>query len=188
MKRSTRVGGSLRDPHARTLVGVFLDRSTAADPGTAPTGGCASRGRDEADALEALLRLAAQGLESRDRLLYELTRAGALSGGELAAAVDVPVGQIYTVLSRMRRRAWWAVTSCALVSPDAGSCQTLHDLFDPGVAFSPLVRKRVTRHLGRCPTCRDLAGDRMVELGVPSELGLRIPHRNPEPAAAAMRT
>ncbi|MCU1496418.1 MAG: putative polymerase subfamily sigma factor [Acidimicrobiales bacterium] len=114
----------------------------------------------DGDTGASLVQAAAEGLAGRDRILWELSATSTLTGAELAAAVDVPPSQIYTVLNRMRRRAWRAMAAVLLVESGAGHCPGLaHVLNRCEDAFSPLVRKRVARHLDRCARCHaEVAG------------------------------
>lgn len=153
-ERSVRLGRAVRDPRAKAVLAVVAGASPDAAADGTPGDGRATKAAGDLPTYASLVRSAAQGLAPRDRVLWELSSTSSLTGAELAAAVDVPPSQIYTVLNRMRRRAWRAMAAILLVENGAAHCRELAAVLDAcDDAFSPLVRKRVARHLDRCGRC-----------------------------------
>lgn len=158
-----RLGGAVRDATAQAVVAVVLagrgpDGSADPEegPASAPTGGTGGSRR--------LIATAAEGLAPRDRALLLLSAEARRTGAELARAVGVPPGQIYMVLHRMRHRAWRSMAAAVLLAtPAPPRCPALAAVRrDCDDDFTPLVRKRVARHLDGCQPCRAEARRRIA--------------------------
>ncbi|WP_216205334.1 sigma-70 family RNA polymerase sigma factor [Amycolatopsis aidingensis] len=108
----------------------------------------------EQAAVRDLVWSAAAGLSDRDRALLDLHLRHGLEGAELAEALGVGAGHAYVLLNRLRgqlERSLGALLIARLGRRDCTELATL--LRDWDGRFSPLVRKRVARHVDRCGTC-----------------------------------
>lgn len=104
--------------------------------------------------LRALVWSAVEGLNDRDRALIDLHLRQGLEGAELAAAMDVTPANAYVMLSRARdqvERALGALLVARRGSDDCDELATVLSGWDG--TFSPLIRKRVARHIDGCETC-----------------------------------
>jgi RNA polymerase sigma factor (sigma-70 family) len=135
--------------------------------------------------MAALIADAADGLSERDRTVLELAYRQGLNGPELAAALGVSLTHANTLVYRLRE----TMQRClgALLIAHAARHQPACLELGAIVAgwdgqFSPLIRKRIARHIDSCPTCGQQS-HRMVNLaallGGEGELTrLRASHRN----------
>lgn len=131
-------------------IGEHADRQSAdvdADTASAP-------GDVAATDITLLLRDAGGGLSERDQVLLELGDRQQLSGDELAAALGVPRSTAYTLLARARTAAKTSIGALLVARGGRAQCAELTTLLDgwDGV-FTPLVRKRVNRHVESCKVC-----------------------------------
>lgn len=107
--------------------------------------------------LAELISEAFGGLSDRDRVVYELAYRHGLDGVELARALGVSHTNANTMVGRLRsgmERSLGALLVCRSVRADPSACPELAELLVnwDGV-FSPLMRKRVTRHIEECDVC-----------------------------------
>ncbi len=110
------------------------------------------------DAVQAELRelvwAAVEGLNDRDRALIDLHLRQGLEGAELAAAMDVTPANAYVMLSRARDQVERALGALLIARKGSDDCEELAALLkDWDGTFSPLIRKRVARHIDGCAVC-----------------------------------
>lgn len=112
----------------------------------------------EQDAVQEELRelvwAAIAGLNDRDRSLLDLHMRQGLEGADLAAAMDVTTANSYVMLSRARDQVERALGALLIARRGSDECDELGELLkDWDGSFSPLIRKRVARHIDGCETC-----------------------------------
>jgi RNA polymerase sigma factor (sigma-70 family) len=103
----------------------------------------------------ALLWAAAQGLNDRDRAVLALNLQEGLDGEELAAALGVRHANPYSLVHRARAqldRALGALIIARLGRDDCAALSRLLTGWDG--ALTPLMRKRLARHLDACDVCQ----------------------------------
>lgn len=106
--------------------------------------------------LSELVWAAAAGLNGRDQALLDLQLRQGLEGQDLADAMGTSLSNSYVMLSRMRdqvERSLGALLIARLGRDDCDELDSLLTGWDGG--FSPLLRKRVARHVDGCATCSD---------------------------------
>jgi RNA polymerase sigma factor (sigma-70 family) len=138
------------------------------------------RAAEQAD-LRELVWNAAAGLSERDRALLDLHLRHGLEGAELGEAMGIPASHAYVLLSRLRdqvERALGALLVARLGRRDCAELSRLLAGWDG--RFSPLIRKRVARHVDDCDAC----GERRRAVASPLALLAAVP---PLPAPAALR-
>lgn len=106
----------------------------------------------EADEARALVWEAAGGLEDRDRDVLDLHLRHGLDGAELAAVLGVTPPQANQALHRMRERLNRSVGAALAIRHGRSDCAELRAIVGDA-ELTPLLRKRVARHLERCDTC-----------------------------------
>jgi len=110
----------------------------------------------EQHALRDLVWSAAAGLSERDRALLDLHLRQGLDGAELGEAMGVSASHAYVLLTRLRdqvERSLGALLIARLGRKDCTELDTL--LSDWDGRFSPLMRKRVARHVDACDVCSE---------------------------------
>ncbi len=135
---------TLRD-RKRQLPTDDLDQAmSAADPVDAR--------RLESTEAQALVWEAAAGLEDPDRDVLDLHLRHGLTGADLAAAMGTTAPQANQALHRMRERLNRSVGATLAIRYGRSDCDELRTIVgqDP---LTPLLRKRVARHIERCGTC-----------------------------------
>lgn len=109
---------------------------------------------DYQDELRELVWAAAEGLNDRDRSLLDLHLRQGLDGAELADAMDVTPANAYVMLSRVRDQVERSLGALLIARRGSDDCDDLADLLkDWDGGFSPLIRKRVARHIDGCDVC-----------------------------------
>ncbi|WP_182379205.1 sigma-70 family RNA polymerase sigma factor [Nocardioides sp. WS12] len=104
--------------------------------------------------LSELVWAAAEGLNDRDRALLDLHLRQGLDGAELAAAMDVTPANAYVMLSRVRDQVERSLGALLIARRGSDDCDDLAELLkDWDGGFSPLIRKRVARHIDGCDVC-----------------------------------
>jgi RNA polymerase sigma factor (sigma-70 family) len=108
-----------------------------------------------AEEASALVWAAAEGLTDRDRaVLYLNTREG-LEGSELAAALGVDHANPYSLLNRAKTQLERAVGVLLVARAGRSDCATLAAVLDGwDGALTPLLRKRIGRHVDSCVVCQ----------------------------------
>ncbi len=101
-----------------------------------------------------LLWAAAQGLNDRDRAVLALNLQEGLDGEELAAALGVRQANPYSLVHRARAQLDRALGALIIARVGRDDCPALSSLLAgwDGV-LTPLMRKRLARHLDGCETC-----------------------------------
>ncbi|MGQ0520987.1 MAG: RNA polymerase sigma factor [Actinomycetota bacterium] len=104
--------------------------------------------------LARLVQDAAGGLAARDRAVLDLHLRHGLEGAELGEALGVDAHHAAVLLSRVRDLVERSLGALLVARTGRRECPELDRLlagWDGGL--SPLLRKRVARHLDRCEVC-----------------------------------
>jgi RNA polymerase sigma factor (sigma-70 family) len=109
--------------------------------------------------LADLIADASGGLSDRDRVVLELTYRQGLDGPELAEALGVTPKNANTLVERLREtvaRSLGALLLCRRIKADPDRCPELAAIVDQWDGqLTPLLRKRVARHVDSCAICDD---------------------------------
>lgn len=106
--------------------------------------------------LVKLVWAAAAGLAERDRALLDLHVRQGLDGGDLAAAMGVPPAHAYVMLNRLRGQVERSLGALLVARTGRSDCAELAAIVGTGsVEMTPLLRKRIARHVESCETCED---------------------------------
>lgn len=109
---------------------------------------------DDLSDLRPLVLLAAEGLSERDRLLYDLHTVGRLERHEVAAAIGVRPAHAAVLVNRFEKTMARSVSALGALRRNGGRCDEIDQLAPDGPAdFDQLARKRLVRHVERCPIC-----------------------------------
>jgi RNA polymerase sigma factor (sigma-70 family) len=137
----------------------------------------------ELSAAEAadLVWAAAAGLNERDQAVLHLNLQQGLEGEDLAAALGVQHANPYSLLHRAKEQLERAVTALLVARLGRSGCDELATMLrDWDGALTPLLRKRLARHVEGCGNCqttraraRQLSALGIVPLGIPSAEALR---------------
>jgi RNA polymerase sigma factor (sigma-70 family) len=139
---------ALRRAKARKRIVPDTEVSDMPDPSAGP-----QRAAEQA-ALRELVRSAAAGLSERDRALLDLHLRQGLDGAELGEAMGVSAGHAYVLLTRLRDQVERSLGALLIARLGRKDCTALSELLsDWDGTFSPLMRKRVARHVDNCDTC-----------------------------------
>jgi RNA polymerase sigma factor (sigma-70 family) len=112
----------------------------------------AATGKVESAELRQLVWDAAAGLADDDRAVLDLHLRQGLSGGELADALGVPAEKANLMLHRMKQRMGRTIGALLVARTARRDCPDLAAVTTG--RLTPLVRKRLARHVERCRTCR----------------------------------
>jgi RNA polymerase sigma factor (sigma-70 family) len=137
---------------ARTRKRVVLDTEVGdmVDPDAGP------QRKAELSALRDLVWSAAAGLSERDRALLDLHLRQGLDGAELGEAMGVSAGHAYVLLSRLRDQVERSLGAFLIARLGRDDCAGLNGLLSGWDGrFSPVMRKRVARHVDGCAVCED---------------------------------
>ena len=108
----------------------------------------------ETAALRQLVWDAAAGLGERDRALLDLHLRQGLEGADLGDAMGVSASNAYVMMNRVRGQMERSLGALLIAKTGRDDCADLDSsLTDWDGEFSPLVRKRVARHVDNCPKC-----------------------------------
>ena len=108
----------------------------------------------ERAALRQLVWDAAAGLADRDRALLDLHLRQGLEGAELGEAMGVEPAHAYVMLNRLRAQMDRSLGALLIARLGRDDCDELEAvLADWDGRFSPLIRKRVARHVENCDVC-----------------------------------
>ncbi|MET3963646.1 RNA polymerase sigma factor (sigma-70 family) [Marmoricola sp. OAE513] len=126
----------------------------------------------ETAALQQLVWDAAAGLADRDRALLDLHLRQGLEGAELGEAMGVSAANAYVMLNRLRAQVDKSLGALLVARLGRHDCDELDALLvDWDGTFSPLIRKRVARHVENCSTCgerrKKIVSPWMLLAGVP---------------------
>ena len=106
--------------------------------------------------LTELVWAAAAGLNGRDQALLDLSLRQGLEGQDLADAMGTSLNNSYVMLSRMRDQVERSLGALLIARLGREDCDELDGLLAGWDGkFSPLLRKRVARHVDSCETCTD---------------------------------
>lgn len=132
-------------------------RSTPTDEvGDVEAGGRTPDEMASADEVAALVWVAAESLQPRDRELLELHLRHGLDGADLADVVGMTPNHLYTAMNRLKDRLAKAVGSLLVARHGSKDCPELGALLAGWDGrFDLDVRSRVTRHVEGCDTCRE---------------------------------
>lgn len=110
----------------------------------------------EREALRDLVWSAAAGLSERDRVLLDLHVRQGLDGAELGTAMGVPTSHAHVLLTRLRDQVERSLGALLIARLGRADCTGLDGLLAGWDGkFSPLLRKRVARHVDSCAVCGD---------------------------------
>jgi len=126
----------------------------------------------ERAALQQLVWDASAGLADRDRAMLDLHLRQGLDGAELGEAMGVSASNAYVMLNRLRAQVDRSLGALLIARFGRDDCEELDAvLADWDGGFSPLVRKRVARHVDDCDVCshrrRTMVSPWMLLAGVP---------------------
>lgn len=122
--------------------------------------------------LQQLVWDAAAGLADRDRALLDLHLRQGLEGAELAEAMGVTPSNAYVMLNRVKGQVERSLGALLIARLGKEDCEELSALLaDWDGTFSPLIRKRVARHVDGCDVC----GERRKVLVSPLALLAGVP-------------
>ena len=108
----------------------------------------------EQKALQALVWDAAAGLNERDRAMLDLHLRQGLDGAELGEAMGMTADNAYVGMSRLREQVERSIGALLVARDSAHTCGDLDGVLgDWDGEFTPLVRKRVARHVDKCSAC-----------------------------------
>ena len=110
----------------------------------------------ERSAAQKIVWDAAAGLADRDRAMLDLHLRQGLDGAELGEAMGVSAANAYTMLNRLRAQVDRSLGALLIARLGRDDCDELDDLLaDWDGTFSPLIRKRVSRHVEDCDVCSE---------------------------------
>src|SRR5688500_1939608 len=114
----------------------------------------------DAEAEQAMLRDlvwdASAGLADRDRAMLDLHLRQGLEGAELGEAMGVTASNAYVMLNRLKGQVERSLGALLIARLGRDDCDDLDgSLVDWDGRFSPLIRKRVARHVDDCDVCSD---------------------------------
>lgn len=139
---------ALRRAKARKRIVPDTEVSDMPDPSAGP-----QREAEQA-ALRELVWSAAAGLSERDRALLDLHLRQGLDGAELGEAMGVTANNAYVMLTRLRDQVERSLGALLIARLGRKDCPDLAILLaDWDGKFTPLMRKRVARHVDNCETC-----------------------------------
>ena len=128
-----------------------LDTMPDVTDATADAGGEASRAE-----LRALLRSAVRGLKASDQDLIELQIRQGLDVAEIAALLGVSRNHTHALLSRARDQLETSLGALLVARTGQEDCAVLSAMLEGWDGqLTVLTRKRLNRHIERCPVCAE---------------------------------
>jgi RNA polymerase sigma factor (sigma-70 family) len=113
-------------------------------------------GEVEREDLRALLRSAIRGLNTGDQDLIELQLQQGLDIAEVAAVLGVPRNHAHALLSRARDQLEISLGALLVARSGREDCAALDTMLqDWDGQLTILMRKRINRHIERCPVCAE---------------------------------
>lgn len=104
--------------------------------------------------LQQLMVDARAGLSERDQEVLDLHMRHGLDGEDLAAVLGVSTENAYKLVQRVRARVERSLGALLVARHARADCAELRELLQGwDGSFSPIVRKRVGRHVDGCDTC-----------------------------------
>jgi RNA polymerase sigma factor (sigma-70 family) len=114
-----------------------------------------SEGAERAE-LRALLRSAVRGLGAGEQDLIQLQLQQELDVAEIAAMLGVSRNHAHALLSRARAQLEVSLGALLVARSGRGDCEALGALLqDWDGQLNVLMRKRINRHIERCPACTE---------------------------------
>ena len=114
-----------------------------------------SEGAERAE-LRALLRSAVRGLGASEQDLIQLQLQQELDVAEIAAMLGVSRNHAHALLSRARAQFEISLGALLVARSGRGDCEALGALLqDWDGQLNVLMRKRINRHIERCPACTE---------------------------------
>lgn len=108
----------------------------------------------ENTALRELVWAAAAGLADRDRAMLDLHLRQGLDGAELGEAMGMSAAHAYVQLTRLRSQVERSLGALLVARTGREECPELDALLtDWDGTLTPIIRKRVARHVESCETC-----------------------------------
>jgi len=104
--------------------------------------------------LQQLVWAAVGGLSDTDRSVIDLNVRHGLEGEELADALGLSPSRSYVVVHRAKSRLEASVSALLVTKAGTEACDELRQIVGTE-EFTPLMRKRVNRHLGECEACQE---------------------------------
>ena len=106
--------------------------------------------------LRALLRSAVRGLGASEQDLIQLQLRQELDVAEIAAVLGVSRNHAHALLSRARAQLEVCMGALLVARSGRGDCEALGALLaDWDGQLTVLMRKRINRHIERCPECTE---------------------------------
>ncbi len=106
------------------------------------------------DETRRLVRDAVEGLNPSEREVLQLAGSHGLSGPELALALGVSGNHANALLSRARQQFEKSLAALIVARTGREACAVLDDMLHGWDGqLSPLLRKRIARHIENCQTC-----------------------------------
>jgi RNA polymerase sigma factor (sigma-70 family) len=106
--------------------------------------------------LRALVRDATNGLGPAEREVVELQLHQGLASGEVASVLGISRNHAHALLSRARDQLETALGVLLVARSGRRDCPVLDPLLkDWDGRLTVLLRKRINRHIGRCPVCSE---------------------------------
>jgi RNA polymerase sigma factor (sigma-70 family) len=106
--------------------------------------------------LRALLRSAVRGLGASEQDLIQLQLRQELDVAEIAAVLGVSRNHAHALLSRARAQLEVSLGALLVARSGRGDCEALGALLeDWDGQLNVLMRKRINRHIERCPECTE---------------------------------
>jgi len=128
-----------------------LDTMPDVTDATADVGGEAGRAE-----LRALLRAAVRGLNASDQDLIELQMRQGLDVAEIAAMLGVSRSHAHALLSRARDQLETSLGALLVARTGREDCAALSAMLEGWDGqLTVLLRKRLNRHVERCPVCAE---------------------------------
>jgi RNA polymerase sigma factor (sigma-70 family) len=131
--------------------------------------------------LRTLLRAALRGLNPGDADLIEMQLSQGLEVAEIAAVLRVSRNHAHALLSRARGQLQTSLGALLVARSGRQDCPALDGMLQGWDGeLTALTRKRVNRHIDRCPTCaerrrRELAPELLLGLAPLLALPLAVP-------------
>jgi RNA polymerase sigma factor (sigma-70 family) len=166
---------ALRRARARTRLAPEEDMTDLPDTASGP-----EQAAQRAD-LRDVVWNAAAGLSEGDRALLDLHLRHGLEGADLGQAIGVEPAHAYVLLTRLRDQVERSLGALLVARRGRADCPELAAILSGWDGrFSPLIRKRVARHVDSCEVC----GAARRKLASPLALLAAVP---PMPAPVELR-
>ena len=111
---------------------------------------------DTAAELQQMVWDAAEGLNPPERAVLDLQVRQGLEESEIAQVMGITIDHTYVLTSRMRKGLEASMAALFIARKGRDDCSELQTvLANWDGTYSPLIRKRVNRHVEQCATCAD---------------------------------